>query len=85
MLMQPIHFWNFPDRANLRPLYQPRQRTIHVQRPVRAPVMVILEVPGQEPPQMSLMQDDYVVQAFAANTPNEAFDIGILARTSWGD
>jgi hypothetical protein len=24
VVMQPIHFWNFPDRANLSPLDQPR-------------------------------------------------------------
>jgi hypothetical protein len=32
-------------------------------------MIVILEVPGQEPHEMSLVQDDYVVQAFATDTP----------------
>ena len=78
VVMQPIHFRNFSDRANSWPLYRPWQRIIHVQRPVRGPVMVIPEGTGQEPPQMSLVQDDYVIQAFAANTPHEPFAIRTL-------
>lgn len=34
---------------------------------------------------MSLMQDDHVVQAFAANTPNEPLGVRILPWTPWGD
>jgi hypothetical protein len=29
VMMQPTHFWHFPDQSNLRPLDQPRHRTIH--------------------------------------------------------
>jgi hypothetical protein len=70
-MMQATHFWDFPDQPKLRPLDRPRQRTIHLQCPVRTPTMVILEVTSQELPEMSLAQDDHVVQAFAADTPNE--------------
>jgi hypothetical protein len=52
MMMQPTYLWDFPDRANFRPLDRPRHGTIHVQRPVCAPVMIIVEILGQEPPQM---------------------------------
>ena len=34
---------------------------------------------------MSLVQDDHVIQAFAANTPDEPLDVRILPRTPWGD
>jgi hypothetical protein len=85
VVMQPTHVWDFPDPSNLRPLDRPRYRTIHVQRPVRAPVMIVSEVPGQEPPQISLVQDDHVVQACAADTPDEPFDRGVLPRTPGGD
>ena len=34
---------------------------------------------------MALVQDDYIVQAFAANTPDEPLDVGILPRTPGGD
>jgi hypothetical protein len=76
-MMQPTHFWDFPDRANLRPLDRPRHWTIHVQRPVRAPVMIILEVTSQEPSQMPLVQDDHVIQALATDAPDEPLDVGV--------
>src|SRR5262245_39910163 len=85
MVLQPTHFWHFPDQANLRPMDRPRERTIHLQGSVRAPLMVILKVLGQQPPQMSLVQDDHVVQALATDTPDEPLDIGVLPRTVWGD
>jgi hypothetical protein len=31
---------------------------------------------------MSLVQDDHMIEAFAADTPDEALDIGILPGTS---
>ena len=85
MVMQPTHFWNLPDRAYLRPLDRPRYRTIHVQCPMRTPVMIILEITSQKPPQMWLVQDDHVVEAFATDTPDEPFDVGILPGTSGRD
>src|SRR5919202_6874780 len=80
-MMQPTHFWDFPDQPKLRPLDRPRHRTIHVQRPMRAPVMIILEISSQEPPQMARVQDDHVVQAVAADTSDESFDVGVLPRS----
>jgi hypothetical protein len=81
MVMQPTHLWHFPDRANLRPLDRPRERTIHLQGPVGTPMMVMLKVLSQPPPQMLLAQDNYVVQAFATDTPDEPFDVWILPET----
>jgi hypothetical protein len=46
--------------------------------------MVILEVPGREPSQMALVPDDPVLQTPAAETPNHAFDRGVLPRTLGG-
>jgi hypothetical protein len=83
--VQPTHFWNLPDRAYLRPLDRPRQRTFHVQRPVRTPVMIILEITSQKPPQILLVQDNHVVQAFTANTPDQPLDVRILPRTPRGN
>jgi hypothetical protein len=85
MMMQPTHFWDLPDRAHLWPLDRPWHRTIHGQTPVRAPVMVVLKVLGQESHEMSFVQNDHVVQAFTANTPDQPLNIRILPRTSWGD
>jgi hypothetical protein len=85
VMMQPTHCWDFLDRSHLRPLNQLRYRTIHGQRPVRAPVLVILEIPGEQLSQMSLVQDHRVVQTRATDTPDEPLDRGILPQTSWGD
>src|SRR2546430_8469450 len=48
-------------------------------------MMVILEVPGQEPPEMSLVQNDHMVQAFTTDTPDEPLDVRILPWTPGGD
>jgi hypothetical protein len=34
---------------------------------------------------MALVQDNHVVQAFAADTPDQAFDVRILPGTPGGD
>ena len=34
---------------------------------------------------MSLVQDDDMVQAFTADTPDQPLDVRILPRTPWGD
>jgi hypothetical protein len=47
--------------------------------------MIVLEVFGQELPQMALVQDDHMVQAVAANTPNQSLDVRILPRAPGGD
>jgi hypothetical protein len=60
VVMQPTRVWDFSDRANLRPLDLPRHRTIHVQRQMRTPVMIILEISSPKPLQMLLVQDDHV-------------------------
>jgi hypothetical protein len=44
-----------------------------------------VEISSQKPPQMALVQDDHVVQAFAADTPDQALDIGILPWALWSD
>jgi hypothetical protein len=84
-MMQPTQLWHFTDQANLRPLGRPRHRAIHVQRPVRAPMMVILEVLGQQPSEMSRVQDEHVVQALAMDAPDEPLDIRILPWAVRGD
>src|SRR5262245_30194721 len=48
-------------------------------------MMIVVEVCGQEPPGMSLMQDDHMVQALAADTPDQSLDIRILPWTAGGN
>jgi hypothetical protein len=64
-MMQPTDFRDFPHRSNFWRLDLARDRCVHIQRPVRAPAMIVSEVLSQQSPQMALVQDDHVVQAFA--------------------
>jgi hypothetical protein len=84
-MMQPTYFRNFPHKSNFWRLDLARDRCVHIQRPVRAPAMIVSKVLSQLSPQMALVQDDHVIQAFAANTPDEPFDVRILPRTPGGD
>jgi hypothetical protein len=76
---------SFPDQPMLPPLDRPWHWTIHLQRPVRAPMMLILEGTSQDPLEMRLVQGRHVVQAFAAEPADEALGVGVLPRTPRGD
>jgi hypothetical protein len=66
-------------------LYWASIRAIHLQRQVRAPRVVISQVTREDAPEVVLTQDDNVVQAFAANTPDEALHIRVLPGTPGRD
>ena len=44
--------------------------------------MIIIQVRGQQPFEMSLVEDDAVIQQFSAKTADYAFNIGVLPRRS---
>ena len=81
VVMPPIHLSGLPDRAALWPLDRRGRGQMQVQPPVRAPAMIVGKVVGQKPPQMSPVQVDHVVPAFAADTPDQSLDVWILPRT----
>jgi hypothetical protein len=74
MMMQPTDLWHLLYGAEFRRLHRAWDRRVHVQCSVRSPGMIVRGVAGQEPPQMALVQDDHVVQAFAADTPDQPFE-----------
>jgi hypothetical protein len=47
--------------------------------------MIIVEILLKEPLEVAFAQHDYMIQALAANTPDEVLHIRILPRTPWGD
>ena len=53
------------------------------QRKMRPGSVVVFEVRNKDPSQMSFIQDDHMVQAFAPHAADEAFRIRILPRASW--
>jgi hypothetical protein len=58
MMMQATDFWKFYDPSMCWQLHRSRFWTILLQRQMRAPTMIILEIGRQNPFQMSLVQHD---------------------------
>src|ERR1039457_3216572 len=60
-----------------------RLRTILVQRRVSEMVMIIAEVVREPPSQVVLVEHDHMVQTFAANGADQAFDERVLQGSAW--
>jgi len=60
-----------------------RFRSILVQRPVRAVLMIIAEIIRESPPQVVLVEHDHVVQTFATDGADQPFDARILPGGAW--
>lgn len=83
-LIVVVEATNFRHRDHLTTLwrlYWASSRAIHPQRQVRAPRVVIGQIAREDAPEVVLTQHDDVVQAFAANTPDETLHIGVLPGT----
>src|SRR5882724_3357982 len=83
MVMQPSHFRDGNHRLRSRWLDRARLWTIHGQRKMGSPAMVIGKVAGQDALEMPRMEDDPMVQTLSADTPNQPLHKGILPRTPW--
>src|SRR5437764_4680683 len=84
MVMQPP---GFGDRDHLpagRRLDRPRLWTVHGERLMGSPVMVIGQVASQEALQMPLMEDYRMIQTLSPDTADESLDIRILPRRAGG-
>ena len=67
-------------------LYRPRLRAILAEREMCAAPVVVVEVRRQHTAQVTLVEDDDVIEAFAADRADDAFDIGVLPwRSRRGD
>ena len=53
-------------------------RTVLVEREMRSGPMIVLNVGRQDASQMTLVDDDDVIKAFAADRANDALDLGVL-------
>jgi len=53
---------------------------VFVQRPVRPNAIIVAYIGAQHAPQVPLANDNDVVQAFAANGPNQSFSKTVLPR-----
>jgi hypothetical protein len=66
MVMQPAEFRELDYPAPVRRMYGPRTRSIHPQRKMSPPPMVIIEIPRKDPPEMAFVQDDHMIEAVAS-------------------
>ena len=74
-MMQPADVWNRDHLATIRWLHLACNRRVVVQRQVRAGVMIIVEVIGEDPLQVALVEHDEVVEALAADRADDSLDV----------
>ena len=61
-------------------LHGARIWTVHVQRSMNPPAMIVLKVAGQDAFQMALVHDDDVVETLSPDGADQALDVGVLPR-----
>ena len=84
MVMQAANIRELDDRAAIGRLHWSRVGTIHVQRQVCTPTMVVVEVPGEDAPQVPFVEDNDVIQAVSPDAADHAFDVRILPWAARG-
>lgn len=77
-MVQAADLWEGDNGACGGRLYGPRLGAILVQREMRATSVVILKICPQHSAQVTLIEDDNVIETFAADRADDALDIGIL-------
>ena len=59
-------------------LYATRPRAVLLEREMRSGVMMILKIARQYAAQVTLFEDDNLIQAFTADRTNETLGVGVL-------
>ena len=77
-MMQTAHLGEGNNIAGGGSLDGTRARTILVERKMRSGVMMILKIARQDAAQVTLAEDDNVIQTFAADRTDETLGVGIL-------
>lgn len=84
-MMEAPDLWHLLDRTVRRWLDGTRLGRVHVQGLMRAKLVIIPKVAGQDTPQMLFPRHNDLIETCAADTPNEALHVRILPRTPRGD
>ena len=61
-------------------MYRAALRTILVEREMCSRLVVIVKVRREHTAQVTLVEDDDVIETFAANRANDALDVSVLPR-----
>ena len=81
-MVQAANLWERDNVAVRGRLYRARLGAIFAEREMRAALVVILKVCRQHTAQVTLIEDDDVIKAFATDRADDALDIGVLPRRS---
>jgi hypothetical protein len=76
--MQPTKLREGDSASRGSWVYGASFRTILVEREMCSSLVMILKICRQNPAQVALIEDDDVIEAFAANLPNDALDVRVL-------
>jgi hypothetical protein len=82
-MMQATDFGNLQDPARLGELEGPDVRRILVESEVRARLVMVAEVSGQDAAQVSFTEDENVIETLSPYRADEAFREGILPGAYW--
>jgi hypothetical protein len=79
-MMEPADNGRLDDPALVEVLHESRLRSVLVEGEVRSGTVVVDEVVAQQATQMGFVQHHRVVEALAAESADETFDVRILLR-----
>ena len=82
-MTQAADLWEGDNVAGRGRLHGPGLGAILSEREMRAASVVILKVCRQHTAQVTLIEDDDVIETFAADRADDALDTGVLPRRSW--
>ena len=81
-MVQAADLWEGDNVSGRGRLYRTRLGAILAEREMCSALVVILKVCRQHTAQVTLIEDDDVIETFAADRANDALDIGVLPRRS---
>ena len=81
-MMQSADLGNFDHPAKRGRLDRSADRRIFVEGEVRSKIFVVLEIIFQDAAQSDFIEDNDVIQAFAAKGTDQPLDIGVLPRAA---
>jgi len=79
-MVQTAHFWERNDLSLFGPLDWSRLGWVIFQSQVRSTFVIVCEVGSEYALEVSLVEDDDVIQTFAANRPDQPFHVRRLPR-----
>ena len=82
-MVQAADLWEGDNVAGRGRLYRTRLGAILAEREMSSALVVVFKVSRQHTAEVLLIEDDDVIEAFAPDRADDAFDIGVLPRRSW--